>query len=324
MKESIGSYLSLELQKRNSFIYHPNSIYLNTGRNALEYILIIGNIKKLYIPYLYCDSILTPLKRLNIEYEFYKINEKCQPLFDFDILADKDYFLYINYLGLKDSVVYELSKKTNNLIIDNTQAFFSFAVDKIPTFYSTRKFFGVADGAILCNVENRLSLEKDKSADRMLHLLQRIENPSEVAYDFYNKVEDSFDEMPIMEMSNLTTNLLLSIDFENHKKTRNINFNFLHKNLETINRYKFNTEYENISPLAYPLWIDDAERLRAILVKNRIFTPRYWPNVINEMYKDTLEYDIAQNTIPIPVDNRYTPDVLNKVVDIIDKHIRNA
>ena len=42
---AIGGYFGLELDKKNE--YHSEAIRLNTGRNALEYILISGFYKKL-------------------------------------------------------------------------------------------------------------------------------------------------------------------------------------------------------------------------------------------------------------------------------------
>ena len=51
----IGGYLELELPKGNE--YYPDLVRLNTGRNALEYILIQKNIIKfifLISPAMYC------------------------------------------------------------------------------------------------------------------------------------------------------------------------------------------------------------------------------------------------------------------------------
>ena len=44
---AIGGYFGLELDKENE--YHSEAIRLNTGRNALEYILISGFYKKIYL-----------------------------------------------------------------------------------------------------------------------------------------------------------------------------------------------------------------------------------------------------------------------------------
>ena len=39
MSSEIGGYFSLELNQREKNSFHSGGIYLNSGRNALEYIL---------------------------------------------------------------------------------------------------------------------------------------------------------------------------------------------------------------------------------------------------------------------------------------------
>lgn len=312
---SIGSYYSLEISIKNNTLNDLYPIFLNTGRNAFEYILKTRDIKKVYLPFLCCDALLSPLIKNSIDYEYYSVDKHHRPIWDFRKLEDNEYFLYINYYGLRDSMITELAQKIENIIIDNTQAFFSKPYQKLPTFYSTRKFFGVADGALLCNVDNVLDLEQDKSADRMRHLLLRVENPSEVGHKAYQENEEILDQLPLMRMSELTKKILLSVDFDNHKITRNTNFDFLNKSLGKFNKYEFDIIE---GPLAYPLWVNDGPALREVLKKNRVFTPIYWNSVHDNVPKDSIEYDMVVNTIPIPVDMRYSQDNLQMVVDIVN------
>ncbi|XHR96722.1 hypothetical protein ACFJIV_08730 [Mucilaginibacter sp. UC70_90] len=67
----IGGYLELELPKGNE--YYPDLVRLNTGRNALEYILIQKKYHKIYIPYFTCDVLLEPIARTGIQYQFYHV-----------------------------------------------------------------------------------------------------------------------------------------------------------------------------------------------------------------------------------------------------------
>lgn len=71
---SIGGYFELELNDFGS-LYHDNLVPLNTGRNALEFILIQQGYEKVYLPYYTCDVTLQPLKRQKIDYEFYFFDE---------------------------------------------------------------------------------------------------------------------------------------------------------------------------------------------------------------------------------------------------------
>ncbi|MFN5704969.1 MAG: hypothetical protein ACK45U_03865, partial [bacterium] len=79
----IGGYFELELNRKSE--YHPEAIKLNTGRNALEYILRVRNYKKVYLPLYTCDAVLQPLKKLKIEFEFYNIDLQLNPVFDFSL-----------------------------------------------------------------------------------------------------------------------------------------------------------------------------------------------------------------------------------------------
>ena len=55
MKE-IGGYFELELNKNRE--YHKNALKLNSGRNALIFILMNLKPRKIYLPYYICDSVL--------------------------------------------------------------------------------------------------------------------------------------------------------------------------------------------------------------------------------------------------------------------------
>lgn len=79
----IGGYFGLELSQKEE--YHKDAIRLNTGRNSLEYILKVKQYDKIYIPYYTCEVVLEPINKLNIEYGFYSINERLEPIINFEI-----------------------------------------------------------------------------------------------------------------------------------------------------------------------------------------------------------------------------------------------
>src|ERR1700758_3780860 len=106
---AIGGYFELELNQFKE--YHANDIKLNTGRNALEYILTSKQYTKIYLPFFSCDVLLEPIKRLNIIFEFYSINELFEPIFDFSKIRGGEVFLYTNYFGLNDRNIFHISKK---------------------------------------------------------------------------------------------------------------------------------------------------------------------------------------------------------------------
>jgi hypothetical protein len=310
----IGGYFELELRKGNE--YHSNSICLNTGRNALEYILLNRNFSKIYLPYFICDCILEPLVKLGIKYEFYSINENFEPVFDYKLIKTEEGFLYPNYFGLKDQFINQLSKDCKNLIIDCSQAFYSKPVINIPTFYSCRKFFGVPDGAYLFLDEFRnIELEIDNSENRISHLVNRIEYGAEAGYLDFKKNEDSLKGQTIKHMSKLTRALLSNIDYEFVMKKRKENFAYYHDKLCNCNELNFSITQDTV-PLVYPFKIN-LVKLKQRLIENKIFVASYWTNVLDWVKVNSIEYDLVKNIIYLPVDQRYDKEDIDIILSII-------
>ena len=315
---SIGGYFELELQRGEE--YHKNAIRLNTGRNALELILKIRKYKKVYIPYYTCDVILEPFNKLKINYEFYSIDEYFEPLFKYNLLNKDEGFLYTNYFGLKDSFIAKLSVNCKNLIIDNSQAFYSRPVSHIDTFYSPRKFFGLPDGAYLyTNTKFNIEFDKDNSLDRFGHLLGRIEKSAEESYALFLNNERSLIGQPIKFMSSLTKNLLKGIDYETTAKARIDNFSFLHKTLGSFNVIKINFNNYFV-PMGYP-FLFEKEDLRSYLIQNKIYVAQYWPNVLERCGEGSLEKKIATRLLSLPIDQRYSEHHMQKIADLILKYV---
>jgi len=317
--KAIGGYFELELKKGKE--YYPELLKLNTGRNCLEYILKAKNYKKIYIPYYTCEVILEPIKKLNIQYELYKINDLLEPVIK---QIDKNaVFLYINYFGLKQEFIKTISKDFKNLIIDNSQAFFSEPIKDIDTFYSPRKFFGVPDGGYLStNKKIDITLEKNVSLNRISHLIKRIEFGPEQGYDDFTRNDESLNNQPIKKMSNFTKSILSSINYSEVRKIRNENFNLLHAQLRDKNELGDLIEKsEPINgPMIYPLLIT-RYGIREYLIKNKIYVAIYWPNVFNWAEENSFEYKLAKYLLPLPIDQRYDLEDMKKIIEIIKRVI---
>ena len=68
----------------------------------------------------------------------------------------------------------------------------------------------------------------------------------------------------------------------------------------------------------YPYYVENGFKLRKKLQAEKIFIPTLWPAVFNICTEDELEYDMAQNILPLPVDQRYNVDDMEYIVDMID------
>jgi len=311
----IGGYMELQLPEKKE--YYPSLIKLNTGRNCLEYIIKTKGYTHIYLPYFTCEVLLEPIRNQGIQYSFYKIDANLDPILDFEI-GEKQGFVYTNYFGLKQRTVSRLSKKVKNLIVDNSQAFFSHPVPGVDTFYSCRKFFGVSDGAYLqLNSNERLNLQDDISVNRFSHLIKSIDLGIESGYGDFVQNNIDFVDKPVKNMSALTRKILASLDYEECRKRRNANFAFLDYFLKDSNSLKLDFS-ENDAPLVYPLLVSGNE-LKQQLIERKIFVPTFWPNVFNWAERDSFEYNLAKNLISLPIDHRYNLDDMTRMLNIINQ-----
>ena len=312
--EAIGGYFSLELPLQEK--YHKNAFQLNTGRNCLEYILLVRGYKKVYLPFYTCEAVMEPINKLGISYEFYHIDINFE-IKDRYTLKEGEALLYTNYFGLKQRYVEQLAEKIGSrLIVDNTQAFYAQPLEDIDTFYTCRKFFGVADGAYLyCDAVLNEEIEQDYSYDRMAHLLKRIDLSAEEGYADFRKADDGLDNQSIRKMSKLTQRMMQSIDYEAAAKRRRENYLMLHEALGGENNLELPLEDDAV-PMVYP-YLAPVKGLREKLIENKVFVARYWPNVLDWTTKDDIEYLLACQLQPLPVDQRYGEEEMKRIIEII-------
>lgn len=314
--QPIGGYFSLELPYGEE--YHKDAIRLNTGRNCLEYILRTREYKKVYLPYYTCEVVLEPFKKLGISYEFYHIDLNFEIRDNLTLKADEA-LLYVNYYGLKQRYVELLAEKLGNrLIVDNTQAFYAKPLPSIDTFYTCRKFFGVPDGAYLYT-EKKLEekFEQDLSFDRMTSLTKRIDLGAEAGYGDFRETTKALAGQPIKRMSKLTHRMMQGIDYDLIAQRRRANYQQLHSALGKCNTLCLQLEEETV-PMVYP-YLAPFKSFRERLIENKVFVARYWPNVLEWTTEKDIEYLLAYQMQPLPIDHRYGEEDMNRIITLIIK-----
>jgi hypothetical protein len=312
--EPVGGYFELELRKGEH--YHKDAIRLNTARNCFEYVLRSRQYTQVYVPYYTCEVLLEPIKKLGVNYKFYSINEQFEPISLPSLDADTA-FLYTNYYGMKQKCVERLSEKYGSqLIVDNAQAFYSEPMQRIDTFYSARKFFGVSDGAYLYTGKRlEQNLYQDVSYKRMSHLLKRIDLGAELGYLDFRNDDDMLCNQDIKQMSKLTDNVLSGIDYEAAKRKRRENYTLLDEFLRASNQISLELD-ERAVPMVYPYLTDDLS-LRRRLIENKVFVATYWSNVKGWTTEDMLERKLMERLIPIPCDQRYGEKEMSSIVSLV-------
>ena len=316
---AIGGYFEIELPRGEK--YHKNAIRLNTGRNAFEYILRAKRYKKVYLPYYTCDVMLEPIQKLNINFQFYSIDNQFRPIFNFSSVEDNAVFVYTNYFGLCDKLEKEVSEKCKNLIVDNSQAFYSQPLTGVDTFYSPRKFFGIPDGAYLYT-DTLLddNFETDLSYQRFEHLLGRADKSAEEFYAAFKNNDEALSNQSIKLMSKLTRKLLSGIDYKTIAEIRRENFNFLHSQLKDLNQLKLNMELGAV-PLVYPFLVSEGVQLKKILKQNSVFVATYWLNVLEWVDENDFECELNKRMIALPIDQRYSETDMSRIVSIINNYV---
>lgn len=318
---SIGGYFELEIPFREEYYNDNEVIRLNTGRNALEYILRSKKYKKIYLPYFTCDVILEPIQKQNIDFEFYHIDKTFLPIFDYQKIAKDEVFLYNNYFGICDKQVDIVVSNAKNIIIDNAQAFYSKPLPSVDTFYSPRKFFGLSDGAYLFTDKLLdISLERDISYTRFEHLLGRIDINAESCFQIYKDNAKILSGQPIKRISKLTHRILKSIDYNTTAEIRKQNFNYIHDQIGDKNQLNCNIDKSSV-PMVYPLLLNKGYEIKKKLIQNRIYVATYWPNVLHWSKENSFEYYLSNNLLALPIDQRYHYQDMKRIIDIISKLI---
>ena len=310
MKE-IGGYF--ELEKYRLPMMHEGALALNCGRNCLAYLIRLKQIKKIALPYFLCDSV-KDIPELDGKARYYHIDWEFLPI-NIELMEDEWIYL-VNYYGqLTEDKIQEFQKKNRRIILDQAQAYFAPHIDGVNTIYTCRKFFGVPDGAFLYTDEELTEdIPFDESYMRMQYVMGRFERK---ASDFYNEYcinEEKFKEVPIRRMSKLTDNLLHGIDYSWVKRKRTENYSYLYEKLSDINRLNLRKVE---GAYAYPLLMDEGDKIRKRLIENKIYIPVLWPNVLEDVKENTIEYQLAKYILPIPCDQRYGTDDMERIYQIL-------
>lgn len=324
--ESIGGYFELELRQGKAM--HSNLVAVNSARNALVYLIKAKKITVINMPHFNCHVVAEAVRRFCPEttINFYHVGSDFIPLFDNTLLSSAPLY-YVNYYGLQEHVLRELTQY--NVILDNSQAFYSQSFSEGDIIYSPRKFFGVCDGGYLQTQATLDPLvECDTSWEHATYLLKRIDCGPTFAYGEFRTADTALEEKPPLKMSKLTQQILAGINYETIQKIRRKNFGQLHKTLGDFNKLLSLIEIafsaDSFVPLCYPYMSDSAEALRNKLIENRIYVPTYWPELKLSSELNEIERSFVNKIVCLPIDQRYGNKEMQKILNIIRNHERGV
>mgnify|MGYP000374021790 CR=1 FL=1 len=268
-----------------------------------------------YVPFYVCDTLLDAFRVANIPFKYYGLQKNLTPT-ALPVLKDKEYFLWVNYFGVKSDMTDKLYRQYGSqLILDNTHAFFHRPPADIWAFNSVRKFMGVPDGAFLYSPLSFV-LDAPRNTDLVYtHLIEELLGNREQAYQDFLKNE-ALISTDIKKCSMLSQKIMETTDFERIKQRRIHNFKYLHQQLSTLNQLDL-TLLETDVPLCYP-FLPSKPLHKPLFHQQHFYIPSYWPEVIeNPINGFQFEKEFASKLLPLPIDQRYVPSDLVDLVDFI-------
>ena len=323
MKTPIGGFFELEVAGGRG-PYHTNAVPLCSGRACLRSILELMRPSRVWVPFYVCDAVFQAFTAAGVATELYSIDEAFDPVLPAGSPAGGEGLVYVNYFGLKTSTAASLvAAYPGQVIVDDTQSFFTKGYAGGWSFNSARKFFGVPDGGYAyggglpdgdCPRVPKVHYE---------HLVNRLLGRQALAYEQYRQSESQVP-IDIWRMSVLSERLLASIDYAVVRDRRLRNFAALHEAFARRNcRASLLAPEASEVPYCYPLSTAEPVRWNDLWSRG-IFVPRLWPQLSEraDSRRFARESMVAERLMPLPIDHRYTPEDLDGLVHVVNEVMR--
>lgn len=316
---ALGGYHALELPLHEKNL-EPPIVKTNSARSAIKLVLASIDVRKVWLPAYACDAVVEAAGDTGVAIEFYSIDNN----FDVDAalqLKEGEHILLVDYFGLCGEIVKRNVNRFGPLktIVDCAQSYFSEDSGALATIYSPRKFFGLPDGGLLYSNDTRIQQpeQRDNSSEsRMTHLISRLTNAPEVAYQQYLEAERAISELPVQGMSRLTQRLLQTADYERARTGRARNACYLHDHLGEYNQLNLKID-DSVAPLCYPFLPRVKTASRSELISQRVFLPNYWPEVLERVEEGSFEWNMVMNGLFLPCDQRYNEDDMDRLLSLL-------
>lgn len=299
---------------KNGFPFLEDQTYSN-GRSALYEILQICQPTKIFLPAYTCDAVLEPILKLQIPYSLVEINNQMEFVALPD-LKSSEVLLGINYFGLKGTYLKEISTQLGtNLIIDNSQAFYSSNWNTW-AFNSLRKYFGVPDGSILYTPDgSTLKRTHTYNLPKTEHLKLRKNGAIDLGYKLYKESEEE-QAISDKKMSNYSSEVLQHLNLKSIRQRRIENFNYLVNALSKRNQLDLSINIKHDVPLCYPFWPKNPIP-HAKFWNHGIYVPVFWKECLKRGEKYKFESVLSAELIPLPVDHRYGKEEMKRMIEFI-------
>lgn len=271
-------------------------VKLNLARNCLKYLIRAYGINEIFVPFYTCNTVWNSVRQEGCKISFYHIDQNFMPI---ECFPQNAFILYTNYFGLCNENCNNLARIYPNLIIDNSQAFYSESIG-LASFNSLRKFFDVTNGGFLYT--NKILNEEFEQDFLVLPSAKFNQNYSQ----FLKNELILNQETTIKLMSNDVEKIIKKIDF-NKEKERRINLFIQYENIFKKDNDIPITLKDGEVPYCYP-FCTNKTFFNKILNENNIILLKLWKN-----YPKNFTECFLNNVAAMPLDDEVTA---NKIISL--------
>ena len=326
-------------------------VWLSSGRSAIRFVIKTilernpSHVKSVLLPPFTCNTVIDPFVEAGYEIHYYNIdknlNIKINLLLD-NVLAKRvGIVLYHRYFGFDtlSGNIDQLEKirKSGIIIIEDcTQCLYSNFNKQLSdyTIGSVRKWFGIPDGgfAVCANgsfIDKPTSydetLEKAKkiaSFNKYKYLFESIGEKSQYLQQFRDAEEILDKQRDWYSISDFSVKLQNNIDVAELSHKRFDNFNTLLNNFPNFTKIEplFKHIVREITPLYFPIIVEDRTSLQQYFTNNDIYAPVIWPKPkYQPIVCDNAEY-LYEHLLCIPIDQRYSKEDMNRVISVLQEY----
>lgn len=324
-------------------------VWMSTGRSATRLVLQTieernPNHKKVaLLPPFTCHTVFEPF--LNYGYEIHTmplamdLTTNAEDILNCKAMHDAGVVLVHRYYGFDtlpgfNQVVKDLQKKGVVVIEDCTQCLYSdFKVSYADYFVaSIRKWCGVPDGGFAICKEGLFAFKPDQIDEPMVEV-KRI--ASELKYQFlfegkgdkptfkakYREGETLLDNQnKYYTIGNLSATIQADLNVDNLKRKRRANFKVLLQGFQRVSGINMIFDHlpEDVTPLYFPVLVEEREPFQDLLADNDIYAPVVWPKADCCPAICRNADLVYEKILCIPVDQRYDVDDMQRIVNVIN------
>ena len=322
-----------------------NSVYLLSGRTALDFILgdilKAQTVKVAHIPSYCCHTMIEPFLRNGISVKFYDVfmDDKGRLTAEVPEVAEHEIFYYMTYFGFQTLNGLDISGSTKHSVVcieDMTHSCMgthnkSFADYSYASYRKWTGFEGIAIAkkkeGVFAEIPQAVnfkytSMRKQAFSMKNKFITSGVGDKEEFR-SLFDEAESLLEDDYVGYKPSLETMAnFLSFDTPAIAKARRTNAAILMEGLNDIPEVKlmFSQFEQNDVPLFVPIIVvSNRPELRKHLIDNKIYCPVHWP--LSEYHKGISERagEIYNQELSLVCDQRYGSDDMVRTVDCIRK-----